>query len=66
MSDDQMYLDALINERRGYAMYDKKDRLQLVDAEIARVKRALGVSDPAQPPQSGQAKQQRVTRRKED
>ena len=36
---DQNYLEALLAERRGYEMYGKPDRVKLVDAEIARVKR---------------------------
>ena len=65
MADDQNYLDALQEERRGYVAYGKTDRLKEVDAEIARVRRALGLADdrsaaPTQP----QGKPQRVTRRK--
>lgn len=63
MSTDQNYLDALLAERRGYEMYGKPDRVKLVDAEIARVKRAAGVADVSEPPEGESGKQSRVTRR---
>lgn len=61
---DQNYLEALLAERRGYEMYGKPDRVKLVDAEIARVKRAAGVADVSEPPEGESGKQARVTRRK--
>lgn len=64
MTDNHQYLDALQEERRGYEMHGKADRVKLVDAEIARVKRAAGVADVAEPPVDESGKQSRVTRRK--
>lgn len=64
MADDQNYLDALQEERRGYAAYGKADRLKEVDAEIARVRRVLGVADRSAAPSEPEGKPQRVTRRK--
>lgn len=64
MADDQNYLDALTEERRGYDMHGDSERLKQVDAEIARVRRSLGVAEPSEPPQAERGKSQRVTRRK--
>lgn len=41
MADDAVYLAALEYERAGYARYNRADRVADVDAEIARVKRAM-------------------------
>lgn len=46
MADDAVYLAALEHERSGYARYGRKDRVADVDAEIARVKRAMKGADP--------------------
>mgnify|MGYP000978960847 CR=1 FL=1 len=60
---DQNYLDALQEERRGYEIRGLSDRLKQVDAEIARVKRAMGVADVTDSPVGESGKQSRVTRR---
>lgn len=56
------YLAALEVERDGYRRTGRVDRAKAVDAEIVRVKRALG-QEPDEPPKQAQGKPQRVERR---